>query len=322
MALIGNVMKALLKDSRGVRVAQLACPKIVHDDDVLIKVALAGLCRTDLYVADNLIASRSPIILGHEFSGVVAAVGNAVANVSVGQSVAVMPLIPCLNCKECLEDRPQYCSKSSMLGVERDGAFAEYIVVPARAVYTLPESVSFKIGAYAEPVAAAMAVLNTGIKPEQSGLIYGNGRIAQLTERILRTRGFVNISCYNPFEATIPPEQNICDFLIETVAGQMPLDDMITALMPCGKLILKSRSFKPIAINLSQMLKKEITLQAVNYGSFDDALMLLAQELFNVDDLLGQVYPVEEFSAVFQAAKLSEQSKPFFYMDEAYVRNL
>jgi L-iditol 2-dehydrogenase len=314
-------MKALLKDSAGVRVTQVARPEICLDDDVLIRVALAGLCRTDLYVAQGLIPCESPLILGHEFSGVIIQVGSNVVNLSPGQRVAVMPLIPCMNCKECLSGNLQYCLRSSMLGLERDGAFAEYIVVPARAVYPLPKKVSFKLGAYAEPVAAAMAVLNTGIRPERRGLIYGNGRIAQLTERVLRTRGFVNISCYNPFKAEVPPEKNSYDFLIETVAGQVQLDDMITALVPCGKLILKSRTFQPVSINLSKTLKKEITFQAVNYGSFNDAIILLAQESFNIDDLLGEIYSLEEFSAVFQAARFSEQSKPFFYMDEAYVRD-
>lgn len=322
MALTGKKMKALLKDSRGVRVAQLACPKIVRDDDVLIQVALAGLCRTDLYVAQNLINAKNPIILGHEFSGVVAQVGGAVANVSLAQRVAVMPLIPCLNCKECLSGNSQYCLRSSMLGVERDGAFAEYIVVPARAVYPLAEKVSFKLGAYAEPVAAALAVLKADIKPEQRGLIYGKGRIAQLTERVLRAHGFADISCYNPFEAEVPPERNSYDFLIETVAGQVQLENMIAALAPRGKLVLKSRSFQPVAINLGETLKKEITFQAVNYGSFNDALMLLAQKLFCVEDLLGQINAIENFSAVFQAAEKGEELKPFFYMDKAYVRDL
>lgn len=107
--------------------------------DVLLKVAACGICRTDLeYLKESPPMKAPPIILGHEPSGVVVEVGAEVKNVKIGQRVLVAFSIPCRTCHYCRSGQENLCPDTIVVGASRDGAFAEYLVVPAMAVYPLP----------------------------------------------------------------------------------------------------------------------------------------------------------------------------------------
>ena len=174
-------MKAIVKNAGAVSLGIIENPTVERDDDVVVRVRSAGLCRTDVYVADGVIRTRDPLVLGHEFSGVVEAVGASVSRAKAGDRVAVFPVIACGACRECRSGRANLCQRTSMLGLESDGAFAELVKIPERAVYPMPDALPFRHGAYAEPVAASLAVLKSGIRPEEKGLVYGDNRIAELT---------------------------------------------------------------------------------------------------------------------------------------------
>jgi L-iditol 2-dehydrogenase len=180
-----STMKALMKDGNAVAVKTVPQPRVQREDEVLIRVVLAGLCRTDVYVAESRIVAPDPLLLGHEFAGVVAEVGAQVTGLKPGDRVAVNPALPCEKCQLCVQGATADCQQSTFLGVNRHGAFAEFIVVPARVIYRFPDTVSFLAGAYLEPVAASLAVLKAGIQPEAKGLIYGDNRISQLTHKLL-----------------------------------------------------------------------------------------------------------------------------------------
>src|SRR5262249_3486123 len=151
---------------------------------------LAGLCWTDVQVALGELASADPITLGHEFAGEIDAVGREVNHLTPGARVAVRPVLGCRTCAVCQAGDEINCPDRTMLGVDHDGAFAEFVVVPARCAFVLPGSVAWPAAAYAEPVAAALAVFNAGIQPGQRGLVLGRNRFAVLLERLLRAHGF------------------------------------------------------------------------------------------------------------------------------------
>ncbi|MEL6180979.1 MAG: alcohol dehydrogenase catalytic domain-containing protein, partial [Myxococcota bacterium] len=174
-------MRALVKRDGVVQhVTDAPFPPLKRPDDVRIRVVIAALCRTDLYAARGLLPTPDPVVLGHEFSGIIDAIGPAVTGLSPGDRVAVHPALPCGQCHPCHSG--QRCPHVRFLGVHRDGAFAEAIVVPRAAVHRLPEPLSFVQGAYAEPVAASLAVLGKGPHPDERWIIYGTGRIAHLTQ--------------------------------------------------------------------------------------------------------------------------------------------
>ncbi len=304
-------MKALVKQGPGLAVRRVPRPTLIAPEDVIVRVALAGLCRTDVYVAEGHLPCRDPLILGHEFAGVVAEVGPAVRNVAPGDRVTVMPILACRTCEQCRAGAEATCERRTMLGVDRDGGFAEFIAVPARAVYRLPTTFSFMAGAYMEPVAAALAVLKAGLRPDEKGLIYGHNRIALLTERVLRAHGFTGVAVHDPSRDERLPT-SAYHFIVETVATTEALDDMIRAVRPLGTIVLKSRSYRHAGINLIEAVKKELTFRAVNYGPFTEAIALVAEGRVSLDGLLGPVHDLEEFPAVFAASKRSESAKPFF----------
>lgn len=298
-------MKALVKQNGNIAIKNTLKPQQINSDDVLIKVVLTGLCRTDIYVAQDIIKTKKDsLILGHEFSGIVETTGADVIHVKQGDRVCVMPFLHPNNTLN------EYYDGCGMLGLDGDGSMAEYIKVPAYAVFKLPENVSFKLGAYMEPICASMAVLNADIKPNQKGLIYGDNRISQLTLRILKAKGFKTVDIYGAGGNDLPAD-NSYDFIIETRATTQTFNDMINIIKPGGVLVLKSRQHTPVEMNINRLVQKEIRLQAVNYANFQDCIDLAASGLLNVDDLLGDVYPLEAYDDVFNKSQATETKKLF-----------
>jgi L-iditol 2-dehydrogenase len=290
-------MRAIVKERSSLGLCDLPPLEITCDDEVLIDVHAAGICRTDLHVARGLIPTRGPLILGHEFAGRVNAVGRRVRDLPVGSAVTVVPALPCGTCSTC----PRNCARPIMLGVDRDGAFAEQVRVPRYAVLPLPDGMPFDQGAYTEPVAASLAVLDAGISPDQLGVIAGDNRIARLTERVLDARGFRPLVRYVP--GAPPLEADRFDFAIETLPRTDVMSELIRLVRPGGKIVIKSRAVEPVGIDFSAAIRKTLSFHAVGYGSFEEALALLASGRLALDDLLGPSYPLEQFERAFAEAE-------------------
>ena len=256
-------------------------------DEVAIRVRAVGICRTDLYVMDGTIPAQRPVIPGHEFAGVVVETGSHVKRLKRGDRVAVNPIIPCGECGFCRADNRADCQHTSMLGVDRDGACCSVAIVPGRAAFLVPDSLSFEEAAFAEPVAACLAVTRSGIERTQVGLIVGENRIARLTERILLAHGFSDVSICAP-EGLADVSDCEFDFAIETHATTEVLSQLIRVIRPRGRIVLKSRQYRPVELTLRDLLPKEPVLQAVNYGRFDEAVALLVDRRVDVSDLIGQ----------------------------------
>jgi len=299
-------MEALVKSGSTVDVEMRDMPD-TPPGEVLIRIALAGLCRTDIYVAKGIIPSRDPIVLGHEFSGVVERVGQGVDSARLGQRVTVMPLFPTNN--YVLPNGLPSFAGATMMGIHHDGAFSEYASVPASAVYPLPDSVTFMQGAYMEPIAASLAVLNAAIRPEQLGLIFGDNRISRLTERIMHAKGFHNLAVCDS-AADLP--KDTYDYIVETLASTETMQAIVRALKPGGRIILKSRQHLPVAFNINTLVLKDIALEAVSYGDFNEGIDLVASGKLKIDDLLGDVFPLNQFETVFAESERSESKKLFF----------
>lgn len=150
--------------------------------EVLVAVKAAGLCGTDLHIAieGTIPTAIQPITLGHEAAGVVAEVGEGVTEWKVGDRVAVFPNIACGECYACVSGREALCLKSSILGVQADGAFAEYLLVPARTLARLSDSISFEVGAIltdAVSTAYHAVVCRGNVQRGESVVIIGCGGV-------------------------------------------------------------------------------------------------------------------------------------------------
>ncbi|WP_241265855.1 zinc-dependent alcohol dehydrogenase [Streptomyces boncukensis] len=305
-------MRAIVRQGAAVRLQRMPVP-VPDAGEVLIQVRVAGLSRTDVDPpADGPEPDPDPVVLGREFTGVIAELAGDVRGFAAGDRVAVMPDLPCLSCERCAGGATECCPRAERLGAGRHGAFSEFVAVPAHVVHRLPEALTFREGAYAEPVCSALAVLKADIKPPDRGLVQGAGRVARLTERVLRSYGFDSVEVGASL-AGLP--RDAYDFVVECDPGGPALDGMLRVVRPGGRIVLRSRPAGPVPVDLAAAVGKEVTLQTVSYGTFQAALEFLAQESGKIADLLGCVRPLEDFAEMFSAERESQRFKSFFCPD-------
>jgi (R,R)-butanediol dehydrogenase/meso-butanediol dehydrogenase/diacetyl reductase len=157
---------------------------------VLVRVRNCGICGSDLHFYRGDFPTPPRLRMGHEISGEVAALGEGVGNVSVGQPVAIEPVEVCRLCNYCLTGREQLCPERKFLGTMLPGAFAEYIDVPAYIVHPLPEGVDFDAGALVEPLAVTVHGLRqVGLEFGERVLVLGSGTIGLMAQLAARALG-------------------------------------------------------------------------------------------------------------------------------------
>lgn len=321
-------MKALVLRGRTAAIEDAPAPRCEQPDDVVVAVAVAGVCRTDCYLATGTLApGRTPLILGHELAGVVHEAGPA-SGFEPGERVACMPLVGCGQCAVCRAGRPHVCPRGQMLGLDRDGAFAERVRVPASALVRVPAGLSMRHAAFAEPVAAALAVPEAlddaldgtlpGAFPDplsaraQRGLVLGSGRIAVLTARVLAGAGFAHVET-RPVPERVDTGADAFDFVVETTASERALAAAVALLRPRGVLVLKSRPPAAVPLDVLACVRKELRLAGAYYAPLAAALDLMHTRALAVDDLLGPGHALAAHQAVL-AAELDggEARKQFF----------
>ncbi|MCA9884813.1 MAG: zinc-dependent alcohol dehydrogenase family protein [Anaerolineae bacterium] len=161
----------------------------IGPDDVLIQVKAAGICGTDIHILHGEYMSSYPLIPGHEFSGVVAAVGDSVTRYKVGDRVTADPNIPCNRCSACQRNQPNQCENLAAIGVTRDGAFAEYVTAPEEVVFPIGD-LSFAAAALIEPLACVVwGLKRVQIQPGDSVLVIGAGPMGILLAQTVAHAG-------------------------------------------------------------------------------------------------------------------------------------
>jgi 2-desacetyl-2-hydroxyethyl bacteriochlorophyllide A dehydrogenase len=168
------------------RVADPTC----EPDEVIVQVARVGICGTDLHIYRNEYMSNFPLIAGHEFAGIIVEVGDRVTQFRPGDRVAVDPNLYCGECYFCRNQQANHCLNWQGVGVTRPGAFAEYVAVPARACYLLPDSLTDMQAAFIEPVSCVIHALNRmRVWPGDEILIFGAGPMGLLLIQALHHSG-------------------------------------------------------------------------------------------------------------------------------------
>ena len=233
-----------------------------------LRVHLAGVCRTDVSVAEGRLAAETPVILGHEACGTVDAVSDGVSADLIGQRFAVDPWFA-----------------AGQAGVIHDGAFAEHWVVPVARCISVPSHWTDQRAAFLEPVAASLAParwLPAGCEVA----VGGSGRIAELTRRVLQHRGF-ELNDSGAIHAAV-----------ETHPSSVP--ELVNRLQPGGLLILKSRPGAAAPLPWDAIVRKQLRLQGAWYGDFNEAVTVLND--LPIDDLLGDTFALADWQAAFASA--------------------
>ena len=173
-------------DSKQIEIQQVDDPGC-GDDDVVVEVTSCGICGTDLHIYNAEYMSEFPLIPGHEFHGKVAEIGKNVTQYKVGDRVTVDPNLYCGKCSRCRNEQSNQCLNLEVVGVTRSGGFAEYVTVPERACYPIPDSLTDKQAAFIEPLACVVyALRRMRVYPGDKVLIIGAGPMGLLLVQALR----------------------------------------------------------------------------------------------------------------------------------------
>jgi 2-desacetyl-2-hydroxyethyl bacteriochlorophyllide A dehydrogenase len=187
---------AVWKGVESLDVEDVPAPQPKEPYDVQIKVVACGVCGTDVHLMENKFPLfKPPRIIGHEYTGVVSAVGPAVTQVKIGDRVAAESGIACDRCYYCREGRENLCSNRFV----HPGGFAEYTCISERQVHKLPDDVSFEVGSLAEPVACALRAMDmVAVRSGNVALVQGGGTIGCLFTQLLLHGGISRVLVSEP----------------------------------------------------------------------------------------------------------------------------
>jgi L-iditol 2-dehydrogenase len=188
---------AVLHGNEDVRYEDMPKPEC-GPGEVLIRVKACGICGSDVPRVLHHGAHNYPIVLGHEFSGVVEAVGEHASRLRVGQRAAGAPLLPCMKCVDCARGDYSLCKHYSFIGSRRQGAFAEYVALPEANAVPFGDSISFIQGAMLEPSTVALHGLTlSGMRGGEDVAVLGGGTIGQFTAQWARIFGARTVTVFD-----------------------------------------------------------------------------------------------------------------------------
>lgn len=187
MQMIGAVFRGV---GEGLKVEERAAPVVRNADDVLLEVKACGLCGTDPAILEGRHPASPPVILGHEYGGVVVDVGKAVHAVKPGDHVVIDPNIKCGQCRFCRSGKQNLCANMTTLGIFIDGGFAQYNVAPQSAVYKVPMDMDWRDVALVEPVSCVMnGIRRSGIGLGSTVAVIGAGPVGLIWIALAKNAG-------------------------------------------------------------------------------------------------------------------------------------
>lgn len=326
-------MKALvLKEYNRLVYEEVPEPE-VGDEDVLIRVKACGICGSDVHGVDGSTGRRvPPLIMGHEAAGVVAEVGRRVSDLKAGERVTFDSTIYCGRCDYCLNGEINLCDSRRVIGVScdeyrMDGAFADYVAVPRRCVYRIPESLSFEAASIVEPLSVAMhAVGRVNVPAGQTAVVIGAGMIGLLIVQVLKARGCGPVFAvdldterlalavelgaeegFNPEKEDIPAEvlartgSRGAALAFDAVGLSSTFRQALGSLSKGGSLVLVGNFSPDIEMPLQKTVVREISIygSCASAGEYPECLEMLSSGAVGVDKLISASAPLAEGAAWF-----------------------
>jgi len=279
-----------------------------------IRVTLAGLCHTDVELTRGYYPYRG--VLGHEFVGVVE---RAPADPRwEGRRVVGEINATCGTCETCRAGRPTHCERRTVLGiVNRDGAFADYLVLPIANLHAVPDGVTDETAVFTEPVAAAFEVLaQVPIAAPDRVVVFGDGKLGQVIAQVLATTGceltvvgrhprkLAHLAARGIATQTDPPPPRRADAVVECTGRREGLQAALAAVRPRGTLVLKSTFAGETSVNLSAIVVDEIIVVGSRCGPFEPALAALGSGAIAVAPLIDARFPLADAAAAIARAQV------------------
>ena len=275
--------------------------------EVLVRVLMAGICNTDIELTRGYYPFTG--VPGHEFVGLVD--GRRV----VGEINAV-----CRNCEACRAGRPTHCERRTVLGIiGRNGAFAEYLSIPAENLHAVPASIATEEAVFAEPLAAALQVQEqVAITADDRVLVVGDGKLGQLVAQTLALTGCkLTVTGHHADKLALLERRGIevagadavaarrFDVAVECSGSPHGFALARQALRARGTLVMKSTYAGELTVNASSIVVDEITLIGSRCGPFPKALQILADRAVDVRPLLHATYALHDAVSAFHHAQRS-----------------
>lgn len=298
-------MKALRITNGQLRLAEIPRPA-GNEQEAVIQVTCAGICATDAAIIRGYTDFSGT--LGHEFVGTVVAAPDAAW---VGRRVVGDINVVCGVCEACQAGDAHHCVRREVIGIRRrNGAFAEYLTLPVRNLYAVPDGVPDLEAVFAEPLAAACRILEQlPCQPEPPVAVLGDGKLGQLIAQVLRAHGIaVTLIGRHSRKLTLAAQTGITTrhaddlrsaarlfALVVEASGQTTgLADALRLVRPRGTVVLKSTSATPWALPPGAVVVPEVTLIGSRCGDMRAALALLAERKVNPTYLIEAVYDLAD----------------------------
>jgi L-iditol 2-dehydrogenase len=317
----------LLTNYRQLELVTIERPAI-GPHDVLVRVAACGICGSDVHGYDGSSGRRiPPIVMGHEAAGTVAEVGGAVDRVRVGDRVTFDSMISCGECDACRSGQVNLCARRRILGVSCDeytqqGAFAEYVALPARLLYKLPPALAFEHAALVEPVSVAVhAVELLKVRSGERAVVVGSGMVGLLVIQAFRVAGAseviaididagrlelaaglgatatINSASADAVSAVLELTSGRgVDIAAEVVGNGPAVNTAIRAVRRGGRVVLIGNTSPEVPLPLQIVVTRELTLlgSCASAGEYERAIELVATGAIRVEPLISARAPLAD----------------------------
>lgn len=295
---------------------------------VLIKVGACGICGSDVHGMDGSTGRRQPpLIMGHEAAGTIAKLGDQVLNWKVGDRVTFDSTISCGDCYYCRRGYINLCDNRRVLGVScneyrQNGAFAEYVTVPAHILYAIPDSISFEQAAMIEAVSVAVhATAISSVKANDTAVVIGCGMIGLLCIQALKAAGCGKLIAIDQVEEKLTLATKLganlalksddselmnkilsetasrgADIVFEVVGIDATVNLAIDCARKRGQVTLVGNLAPEVRFPLQKVVTRQLKVQGscASAGEYPLCLELIASGKINVDQLISATAPLEE----------------------------
>ncbi|MEK7570206.1 MAG: alcohol dehydrogenase catalytic domain-containing protein [Patescibacteria group bacterium] len=329
-------MQALVFEGKGkLNLRHLPRPEI-GPNEILMRVRAVGICGTDLHIYNGGTRTKPGTVIGHEFSGEVAAVGKAVDNLTVGDHIVGEHVVACKQCLYCRTGRPNLCNRASVLGIDRNGALAEYVAIPADLVYIVPKKIPFEEAALIEPLSIAVyAAREVGFLLEKRVGVIGQGPIGLFLDQVMHAAGaqVIGIDTLDHrlrfakkqgwVDYTINPKtddvqrsvdaitKHGLDIAFEAVGKEQTMDLALQVVRRGAKVLVLGVFETPAKIDMMQVVKKELSLVGswTCAHAFPASIRLVEEEKVELGKLITHRYLFTEAARAFAEASTYNENR-------------
>jgi L-gulonate 5-dehydrogenase len=296
-----------------VEIVDVPKPEIKKDDDIIVKITSGGICGSDIGIwnGTNSLATY-PRLIGHEFGGIVEEVGKAVTKVKVGDKVAVDPVVSCGHCYACTIGRHNVCSTLEVMGVHRDGGFAEYVKVDENNVHKFNVDFDESLLALVEPYTIGVQINNRAqISKGDKVLIMGSGPIGICAMQVAKRNGakvmmsdlvkerLDKAKAMGADEVVLVTEENLEEriaaftdgegipVIVDTVCIPSSFEQSVQLACQGGRIVVIGLRNQPSDITMADITKKELTIvgSRLNCNCFDEVIAGFEDGSLNPEEL-------------------------------------